>query len=588
MKKASKNYLAAFRHFVLVFSTCVWSQSGFSQGAIQLNQLGFLTQAPKVAVITSQTQQTAFFILCANLKDTAYRGSLSNEKASAYSSLRTRIADFSPLTKKGSYVVFVPGLGHSEVFSINDHVYHEVGRALLKSYYFQRMSMALEPAFAGRWARPEGHPDSIVYVHPSAADEGRPAGTIISCPGGWYDAGDYNKYIVNSGISMGTLMSAYEDFPAYFDRLRTNIPETGNGVPDLLNEVVYNLRWELTMQDRADGGVYHKCTNAVFDPMVMPDKADKKRYVVQKSTAATLDFAAVASQASRNLRRYGKQFPGLADSCIAAAKKAWTWARKHPAVVYDQREMNKRFEPLVTTGDYGDRLLTDEWFWAAAELFVTSGNKDCFTVIREHLSNRADLPSWSDVTLLGYYSMLRFRNKQPPMAAGILPGLKDSVLRIADRYLQHQSENAFQTVMGQSQRDFIWGSNAVAANQGILLINAYLLTKDKKYLQAACSNVDYLFGRNATSYCFVTGFGMKSPMHPHHRPSVADNVADPVPGLLVGGPNPGRQDHCHYEELETETSYVDSDCAYACNEVAINWNAPAVYLVNAVMAVSEK
>ena len=130
----------------------------------------------------------------------------------------------------------------------------------------------------------------------------------------------------------------------------------------------------------------------------------------------------------------------------------------------------------------------------------------------------------------------------------------------------------------------MWGSNAVAANQGILLVQAYLITGQNKYLNAALSNLDYILGRNATGYCFVTGFGSKSPMHPHHRPSVADGIDEPVPGLLAGGPNPGKQDGCKYEYSEPETTHVDLDCSYASNEIAINWNAPLVYLVNAIEA----
>ena len=134
----------------------------------------------------------------------------------------------------------------------------------MKGFYFQRVSTPLESKYAGPWARPAGHPDDKVEVHPSATSTQLPAGTIISSPGGWYDAGDYNKYVVNSGITMGTLLSAYEDFPAYFDTLNTNIPESGNRLPDILDEVLVNLRWMLTMQDPGDGGVYHKCTNASF------------------------------------------------------------------------------------------------------------------------------------------------------------------------------------------------------------------------------------------------------------------------------------------------------------------------------------
>ena len=99
---------------------------------------------------------------------------------------------------------------------------------------------------------------------------------------------------------------------------------------------------------------------------------------------------------------------------------------------------------------------------------------------------------------------------------------------------------------------------------------------------------DYILGRNATGYCSITGAGSKSPMHPHHRPSVADGIVDPVPGLMVGGPNPAMQDHCHYEFTEPETAYSDNSCAYASNEIAINWNAPAVYVLNAFEALRIK
>ncbi|MBD0351207.1 MAG: glycoside hydrolase family 9 protein, partial [Flavisolibacter sp.] len=128
----------------------------------------------------------------------------------------------------------------------------------------------------------------------------------------------------------------------------------------------------------------------------------------------------------------------------------------------------------------------------------------------------------------------------------------------------------------------------VAANQGILLINAYLFSGNKKYLNYALTNLDYILGRNATGYCFVTGIGDKSPMHPHHRPSVADGIPEPVPGLVAGGPNPGRQDKCTYPYTEPETAYTDDDCSYASNEIAINWNAPMMYLANAIEALQDQ
>ncbi|MRG48583.1 cellulase [Chitinophaga sp. SYP-B3965] len=535
-----------------------------SISAIMLNQAGFYPQAPKVAVITNSPAASKFYVITADKKDTVFSGNLSDEKQSTNSDTKTRIADFTKLTTKGSFVVNVPGIGNSPIFKISNDVGREVAIATLKGFYYQRVSMPLEEKYAGKWHRPAGHPDTVVYIHPSAADEKRPAGTVISSPGGWYDAGDYNKYIVNSGITMGTLLSAYEDFPAYYSKINTNIPESKDAIPDILNEVIYNLRWMLSMQDPNDGGVYNKCTNAAFDGMVMPGVTKAPRYVVQKGTAATLDFAAVTAQASRILKQYNKR---LADSCLKAAEKAWEWAKLHPDMEYDQRN----FQPAITTGPYGDKYFKDEWFWAGVELYITTKEEKYKPAIID-----AGLPTWSNVAMLGYYTLLRF-NKEPK--------LKEKIITMANGYATKLT--AFQTVMGQSVRDFNWGSNSNAGNQGILLINAYKLTGDKKYLNLALSNLDYLLGRNATGYCFVTGIGTKSTMHPHHRPSVADGIKDPVPGLLAAGPNPGMQDKCKYEFTAPELAYSDIDCAYASNEITINWNAPIVYLANALEALKD-
>jgi endoglucanase len=560
----------------------LFSQSG--QERIKLNQVGFYTYAPKIAVVTGNISAVNFSIVSADTKNTLYQGELSEENNSHYSTTKTKIANFSAFQKKGAYILVIPGVGDSYVFQISNAVHHNVAIAALKGYYFQRVSMPLIPKYAGKWQRAAGHPDTVVNIHPSAATLQRPAGSVISCPGGWYDAGDYNKYIVNSGITMGTLMAAYEDFPKYFDTLKTNIPESGNGAPDILNEILYNLRWMFTMQDPSDGGVYNKCTNAAFDGMVMPGVTKAPRYVVQKGTAATLDFAAVMAQASRVFRNFRKQFSGLSDSCLAAAESAWQWAIKNPELEYDQNAMNKKFEPVISTGGYGDRNFKDEWFWAASELLVTTKNTQYEILLMERWNDPINLPSWGDVRMLGYYTICRNEKSLPASGKIQSTALKARIIHFADSLITNGGNRAFETIMGQSTRDFIWGSNAVAANQSIILINAYLLTKNKKYIPYALSNLDYLLGRNATGYCFVTGIGSKSTMHPHHRQSVADGITEPVPGLLAGGPNPGRQDKCHYDFIEPETAYADIDCAYASNEIAINWNAPLVYLANAIEA----
>ncbi|MDF2189551.1 glycoside hydrolase family 9 protein [Paraflavitalea sp. CAU 1676] len=556
--------------------------------AIRINQEGYYPQAPKYAVLVVNKAARDFCVVSGSGKDTVFKGQLGELKTSANSALQTQLADFSTIRKTGTYRLVVPGTTSSYTFRIAPSVHHSSAVALLKGYYYQRVSTALEATYAGSWHRPAGHPDNVVLIHPSAVSTQRPAGTVISSPGGWYDAGDYNKYIVNSGITMGTLLSAYEDFATYFDTLRTHIPESRNRIPDVLDEVLVNLRWMLTMQDPADGGVYNKCTNAAFDGMVMPGVTKAPRYVVQKGTAATLDFAAVMAQASRILKRFNKQLPGLSDSCLLAAKAAWQWAAANPALVYDQDKINREFKPVISTGGYGDRNFSDEWYWAAAELWITTGDDQYASLIGKADQQDMSIPSWATVRMLGHYSLLRSGRRYAAKYPASATALKEKLLRYADGFVDAINNNAFHTVMGRYRTDFVWGSSAVAANQGILLINAWLLSKDRRYFEAALTNLDYLLGRNATGYSFVTGIGTQRVMKPHHRPSVADGIVDPVPGLLSGGPNPGQQDRCKYEYAEPETSFTDQDCSYASNEIAINWNAPAVYLAAAIEALYKR
>jgi endoglucanase len=328
--------------------------------------------------------------------------------------------------------------------------------------------------------------------------------------------------------------------------------------------------------------VYHKLTNAVFDKFEMPDKDITPRYVVQKGTAAALDFAAVMAQASRIFKQFPQQTPGLADSCIVAAKSAWQWAVKNPNVAYRQ-ENNKKFNPAITTGGYGDNNFTDEFIWAASEMFVTTSDSDYLKNINLLPDDKMPVPAWGQVKLLGYYTLLKNN-------AGIakLPEIKKRLINAADGLIKGVDDNAYQTSMTLSARHFGWGSNSDAANQGVLLLQAYRLIPDKKYLDNALADLDYLLGRNATGYSYVTGYGTKTPMHPHHRPSASDGITEPIPGLLVGGPNPGMQDGIKVPSKVPDEAYIDDTQAYAANEVTINWNAPIAYLANAIEALQNQ
>ena len=451
--------------------------------------------------------------------------------------------------------------------------------------------MALEEQYAGQWNRPAGHPDTQVQIHPSAAGPSRKAGDVISSPKGWYDAGDYNKYIVNSAYSIGLMQAVYRLFPDYFAQQKVNIPESNNATPDLLDELYYNLSWMLTMQDPADGGVYHKLTTPSFEAFIKPADCQQPRYVVQKSVTATLDFAAVMAQASQIYKAFQKDYPGFSAKALRAAERAYAWAEKHPEAYYDQDALNQQYDPDVTTGTYGDKDASDEFFWAASELYYTTGKQSYLIKAVKSSPRSYTLPSWANTSALGMFAWLvpeREKQLKDVVASGLVGSLKSYLLAYATDAVKDANEAAFHAPYGDSESDFGWGClGEQGANQATTLVYAYLLSGKNNYLTNAYRDMDYLLGRNPLGYCFVTGLGTKSPLHPHHRLSATDDVEAPIPGLLVGGPNPGQEDGVAYPSALPDESYVDSQDSYASNEIAINWSAALVAAASALDALSQ-
>lgn len=475
-----------------------------------------------------------------------------------------QLVDFSELNVPGTYSIKVGGQELRKDLKIAANTYEDVTKASLKWYYYQRASMALEETYAGQWKRAAGHTNASVQLHNSTGESGS-----INSSKGWYDAGDYGRYIVNSGITTYTLLSLYEHFPEYFKTLKWNIPADGT-LPDLLAEIKYNLDWMLTMQ-ASDGGVYHKLTSLGFPGDVMPADDIDPIYVIGKGTAATFDFAAVMAVAARVYKPFDATY---ASKCLEAAKKAYAWGAQNS---------NKTFKNPsdVATGEYGDNWLEDEKMFAGTELFVSTGD-----ATYKPSKASANVPSWADVGGLATYGQATHATEFGAEAQAA----KDSLLKTADDFA-NRSTKGFGVVMAKN--DFVWGSNAVAGNQGVWLLHAYYLTGEAKYYQAAVKVLDYLLGKNPLDMSFLTGFGTKSAKKPHHRPSTSDKVTAPIPGMIVGGPQPGGEDigsetwECKdYRTGFPATSYVDNNCSYASNEVAINWNAPFAYLAGAIEAIN--
>ncbi len=543
-------------------------QSVSSSGpGILMNQLGYLPDAAKVATIRAvATTETSFRVRSAQKGRVVFEGVLTPPKLDGLSGDTVRQAVFSTLKTPGDYHIEA-GTLHSDRFSIRKDIYADALRTTVRGYTGQRCGCVVDLG--------NGYQHALCH---SAGAYDPTSGRSGSLPnaGGWHDAGDYGRYIVNSGITCGTLLWAWEMYPTALRRLNLGFPKTHPGLPDFLEEVLWNLNWMLQLQD-ADGGVFHKQTSQHFCAFILPQDDRLVSEVVgtgsspYKSTCATGDFAAVMAIAARC---YGEFDSAIASRFRIAAEKAWTWAIAHPAVPFDNPSG-------ITTGSYADPHCTDEIAWASAELWRTTGEAQyekaflaSLPATREDL--RISVPSWSNVGSLAlwtYTMAVREGN------AGVRAAVCGATQAAAETLVSNSGANGFGNTM--TAADYRWGSNGEAGNQSLLLLVAHRFHPDPALAAAALNNLHYLLGRNCFGVSWVTQLGTRPFMHPHHRPSVADGIAAPWPGLLSGGPNsrPADAVASTLHPMPPMRMWIDNDQAYSMNEIAINWNAPLVFLL---------
>jgi endoglucanase len=549
--------------FVLVYIAAA------SAGIVAVDQAGYPCNVHKVAILTAPAD--SFVVTNVQSGAVVFRGHVrSGESPDVATGITPSYADFSALTTPGIYCVRVSSNDTSLHFPIADTVLRPVCRTALRSYFLQRCGMDLPRSLAGPWWHLACHVTTDGVFHPTAEGEG-----FASVRGGWHDAGDYGKYVVNAGVTVGTLLMAYEMFPSRFDADDLRIPESGNGVPDLLDEVRYELEWCLTMQS-GNGGVFSKVTGMTFEGFVMPENDTAQRYIYRISSASTADFAAMMAQAARIFVRFD---PGFAATCLAAAQKAWAYLQVHPSIVPPGGFRNPEG---TRTGEYADGDDRDERLWAAVELYGTTGDSAAHAYVRNSYASRGmvkDAISWPHVETLAQCEYMRF--SRPDVDRKIQAAIRAALLWYCESTMGLRDESGFRTAL--APKEYSWGSNSKILNNALLFIVGWSEGGSDKLEAAALDQLHYILGVNALGYSFVTGIGARSARHPHHRPSEADGVDDPVPGLVVGGPNSRiNQDAALKEKFTPSTPpalcYLDVMPSYASNETAINWNAPLVFL----------
>ncbi len=526
---------------------------------IKVNQVGFLPDAPKYALVSfypelySVSEGDAFSVCDAKTGKSVYDGTLRmlSEFDQRDSGEKVLKADFSALTAGGSYYVSVEGLVHSVHFTIADNVYEHALTAAQRYFYYQRQGTALEVAYAGEFARDDlGLDDSAV---PFASGK---AGTI-DAQKGWFDAGDSGKYVNTGAGTVSHLLWAYEMFPQSFPDGALHIPESGNGIPDLLDEARWELEWILTMQDAESGGFY---------PRIQGDAGE--RTVMDKNGLITDDTACAVGALAEAYLAYRAFDPGFAEKCLAAAEKGWEFLENHPENIVG-------YDVYVVSNDVPDRL------WAAGALYRASGNASCRAYFEQHCTelspkfedSYAMANRWGDNWLTGCWHYLLCADTDPQVVEWLTKeiGIWREIL------LTTKWENNIWGVP-LHKGNYFRGITAEICNMamGLSVTDRILELDDERTLQCAETSASWLLGANPLGKSFVSGCGENSIQTIYSQIYEADGI-DRIPdGYLPQGPN--------YTSLKNYSRfaakcYIDSQNDWVCNEHTVYGNGVLVYLL---------
>jgi endoglucanase len=570
---------------------------------LHVNQTAYLPNGPKFATLTTDATAAVPFQLVNSAGTVVFRGTtrpVSGTDKTSNSTIQT--IDFSHFSRPGTGYTLVADGVTSFPFAISADPYEQLRKDSLGFYYTQRSGIAIDNAIAPGYGRPAGH----VGVAPNQGDTAVPcaapkndAGDYIGprwcdytldVSGGWYDAGDHGKYVVNGGISVWQLMSIWERErnARVTERNKLGdgtlaIPESHNGVPDVLDEARFELEWMLKMQVPAGkpsaGMVFHSVHDQKWTGLpTLPSDDSQPRELVPPTTAATLNFAAVMAQGARVFAQFDRAFSAR---MLAAARVAWTAANANPVVLAQPGG--------VGGGAYDDQNLSDEYYWAAVELFLTTGERSLAQFVAQSPVNTADIFvergfDWQHTATPGRLDLATVPAHDGGLIGLLLGiGAKLSVLSGAQKYLNTQASNGWALAYSPSDNQFDWGSNNLVLNNLQVIATAFDLTGAARYRNAVVQGIDYILGRNAINQSFVTSYGTINSHQQHSRwydHEERATLPPPPHGAIAGGPNSGLQDppaaanlgKCRSEN-KPQFCYIDEVQSYSTNEVAINWNS---------------
>ena len=597
MRAASRAGTAALAAILLI------AANDAPQPAIRMNQLGFQPESAKHAIAADPSATVLPWSVADTQGAIVAQGQTTLFGDDAASGDHVHQVDLSKLDKAGDYRLTV-GAHTGRPFTISPDIYRPLARAALNYFYQSRAGIPIEARFAGaQWARPAGHPHELIPCFSGTDDSGTAwpgcGGYRRDVTGGWYDAGDQGKYVVNGGIALWTLQNLFE--------VTQTIPEAkrfthgAELVPDQgkLDPLLVETRWEmdflLAMQVPdgthmllpvgrqpqggrqalsdvdASGMAHHKVGDLHWTRLPMPPQDDPEpRLLYPPTTAATLNLAAAAAQCARIWRTID---PAYSARCLAAATRAFDAALRNPAIFTGN---------FTGSGGYGDPNLADEFYWAAAELLATTHDQFYADAVRRIRFYNAPLsePGWASTAALGTITLALSDGALAPQEQAQQRRL---IIAAADSYLGEEARTGYRIPFASTS--YGWGSNASFMNRAMILALAARFTGEARYRDGAVDAIDYVLGRNALDQSYVSGFGARPMRNPHHRfwaHSLDAKLPPPPPGVLSGGPNNSSmadeiaramKDHC-----APQRCWRDNAFAYALNEVAINWNAPLLWV----------
>lgn len=521
--------------------------------AVYINQVGYQTIAKKTATISGENK----WKLINEAGECVLEGTAPTLKRDANSGESVSLIDFSCITEKGRYH-FETESGKSYNFEISDDVFESLFYDIMKMFYFQRCGMELTAKHAGKFTHKACHTAPVSVL--------RNENIKFECSGGWHDAGDFGRYSTAGAVALGHLLYAYEIMPENFN-VDLNIPESGNGVPDILNECRYELEWLLKMQ-KDDGGVYHKCTSIKHTDFIMPEDDPLPFIVTPVSSMAVGDFVAVTALASRIYAKFDAAF---SKKLKEAAIKSYKWLQDNPGFLFENPKE-------CTTGGYDDMCDADERLWALAEYVRLTGDKAEAGKFGRMLELQISTTAlgWGDVG--GFAALSVITDKDGLFDETTVETFKGRWLDEADNLIKTAKENDFELAMRPYH--FGWGSNMIVLNNASKLAFAYVITGESQYKEYAMAQIDYILGRNAMNTSYVTCNGEGAYSHPHNRPSEADGIDEAIPGQVSGGPNGHPCDEAALRIIPAGTApmkcYADDWGSYSTNEITIYWNSPLV------------